>query len=335
MNAGLQAIPGIVVIGRNEGVNLERCLTAIRDVPSQNIVYVDSGSTDGSVDLVKGMNINVIELDTSIPFSAGRARNEGLNYLLNKDPGIQYVQFIDGDCILDRAWLAKGINFLQAHESYAIVAGRVREAFPDKSFYNFLCDIEWDTPAGDVDSCGGIFLARVDAFNAVGGFNQTVVAGEEPELCFRLRRCCWKIYRLQDNMAVHDAAMFKFSQWFFRMMRGGHAYAQVFWLHGWRSPYFCLKNCARIWFWTFGVIVGVICLSYFWGLLSLLLLTVYFLSFIRMSILSYRRFSDVKTTCLYVFFLMLGKWPQVIGQILFFKRLIFKQHIKIVESVNQ
>ena len=63
---------GVVAIGRNEGDRLRVCLTsALRD--SNHVVYVDSGSTDGSVAMVRELGATVVELDLSIPFTAARA----------------------------------------------------------------------------------------------------------------------------------------------------------------------------------------------------------------------------------------------------------------------
>ena len=67
---------GVVAIGRNEGERLRRCLTAIPQ--GQTIIYVDSGSTDGSQDFARGMGLTVVDLDPGQRFTAARARNAGL-----------------------------------------------------------------------------------------------------------------------------------------------------------------------------------------------------------------------------------------------------------------
>ena len=71
---------GIVVIGRNEGNRLKiSLLSAIGE--NRTVVYVDSGSTDDSVQLAHSLGAKVIELDMSNQFSAARARNTGLFHL--------------------------------------------------------------------------------------------------------------------------------------------------------------------------------------------------------------------------------------------------------------
>jgi GT2 family glycosyltransferase len=229
---------GVVVIGRNEGRRLVDCLTSIRTA-TDNIIYVDSGSTDGSVAAARQIGATVVTLDLSQRFTAARARNEGFSILKSLVPNVRFVQFVDGDCILVSSWIEKAITFIEQREDVAIVCGRRRERYPTASIYNQLCDLEWDTPVGETGACGGDSFVRVKAFDEVGGFLSHVMAGEEPELCVRLREKGWKIWRLDAEMTLHDAAMSKFSQWWIRSIRSGYGFAEVSRLH--RSSRF------RIW----------------------------------------------------------------------------------------
>lgn len=222
---------GVVVIGRNEGKRLERCLESVRRTDAA-IVYVDSGSTDGSPSMARGKGADVVDLDLSRPFTAARARNEGFRRLVANRPDIEFVQFVDGDCEVVSGWLEAACTFLMAHETYAVVCGRRRERFPDRSVYNRMCDEEWDTPVGDALACGGDAMMRVVALAAVNGYRDGLIAGEEPELCVRLRQSGWRIHRLDLEMTLHDAAMTRFSQWWRRTLRSGHAYAEGAWIHG-------------------------------------------------------------------------------------------------------
>lgn len=227
----LTAAVGVVAIGRNEGERLRRCIGSVQGGVAR-VVYVDSNSTDGSADWARAQGVDVVALDLSRPFTAARARNEGLQRLLSLAPGLAFVQFVDGDCEVQAGWLPAAWSFLQAHPSVAAVCGRRRERFPERSVYNRLCDHEWDTPAGQARACGGDALMRTAALQAVGGFREDLIAGEEPELCVRLRAAGWLVWRLPEEMTLHDAAMLRFGQWWKRAMRGGHAFAEGAALHG-------------------------------------------------------------------------------------------------------
>lgn len=227
---------GVVVIGRNEGERLVACLKSLRG--ADRVIYVDSGSTDGSVENAEALGASVVSLDMSVPFTAARARNAGAARLL-AGAAPTLIQFVDGDCALDGDWLAKAAAFLDANPKVGAVCGRRRELHPEESLYNRLCDIEWDTPVGEANACGGDVLMRVDALKEAGFYNEQLVAGEEPELCLRMRERGWTIWRLDAEMTRHDAAMKSFRQWWTRAKRAGHAYAEISTLHR--------KSPMRIW----------------------------------------------------------------------------------------
>lgn len=218
-----------VAIGRNEGDRLLRCLDSLVASGLRHVVYVDSGSTDDSIARAEARGVTVVRLDMDRPFTAARARNAGIAAL--PDDG-DFVQFVDGDCSLDPDWIGKAATFLRDNPVVAAVCGRRREIAPEASVYNRLIDREWDTPAGRTRSCGGDVLMRRDAFAQVGGFDDRMIAGEEPELCVRLRQAGWQIWRLDAEMTRHDADIHRFAQWWRRSRRAGHAYAEGAAMHG-------------------------------------------------------------------------------------------------------
>lgn len=244
---GLTSV-GVVAIGRNEGERLRRCLESIVG-EGRSVVYVDSGSTDDSLAVAQSLGAEIVELDLSIPFTAARARNAGWRMLREQHPQMQWVQFLDGDCELVDGWMECATKAISENENLAVVCGRRRERFPEATKYNQLCDIEWDTPLGEADSCGGDALMRMSALLEVDGFDDTSIAGEEPELCFRLREKDWKIERLDAEMTLHDANITRFKQWWQRSKRAGHAYAGNFRRHS-----------------AAGFRKGQIRSAYFWGL---------------------------------------------------------------------
>lgn len=246
-----QAI-GLVAIGRNEGDRLKACLdSAIAQVPIAHIVYVDSGSTDDSVAWATDLEISVLTLDLSIPFTAARARNTGYQYLCTQYPQLAFIQFMDGDCQLAPDWCTTALATLVAHKDVAVVCGRRREKFPEQSVFNLLCDMEWDTPIGEALACGGDALMRISALQQVDGYRGSLIAGEEPELCLRLRRHHWRILRIDADMTWHDAQITHFSQWWQRTVRTGYAYAEGAWLHGASPDRHWVRESLRSWVWGF------------------------------------------------------------------------------------
>lgn len=304
---------GVVIIGRNEGDRLVRCLASLTSRLSQ-LVYVDSGSTDDSVNVARSMGADIVALDMTVPFTAARARNEGFERMRKLFPQCGFVQFVDGDCEVSPLWLESALSFLDTNPGVAAVCGRRRERFPEKTVYNMLCDIEWDTPIGEAKACGGDVLMRVEAFENVHGFRPDLIAGEEPELCVRLRASGWKIWRLDHEMTLHDAAMTRFGQWWKRTLRCGYTYAEGVHLHGAPPERHRVRESRRVWIWGLGmpVMTGImVCLFGAWGLTVLL---IYLLQLIRLAL---RGRQSARNNWLYALFLVLGKFPEAIGQLKF------------------
>jgi len=309
---------GLVVIGRNEGDRLRQCLNSVTGKVAR-IVYVDSGSTDGSIELARSLGVDVVELDLSTPFTAARARNAGFDHLLSVEPQLDFVQFVDGDCEIVEGWIDRAEKALVANPNVAVVCGRRRERFPEQTIYNQLCDIEWNTPVGETKACGGDSMMRVEAFQQVGGFNPTLIAGEEPELCVRLRQNGWKIFRLDAEMTLHDAQMTRMGQWWKRATRAGHAYAEGSWLHGGEPERHWVKETRSIWLW--GLFIPLLALGTAWLThgLSLLLLLVYPLQFIRTFLSLRRQNLSSKNAALYALSCTVGKFAQVEGALSFLR----------------
>ncbi len=229
-----------VVIGRNEGQRLVRCLRSV--MPHfQRVVYVDSGSVDGSADRAETLGARVVRLQGG-PFTAARGRQSGLDELERMAPRaagsrdesanpIEYVQFIDGDCILDDTWIPDAVAALDADAKLAGVCARRREIRTNESFFSRMIDIDWDIPPGEVPFVGGDWLARWSAIREVGGWSTDLIAGEEPDLCFRMRDRGWRILRLPREQTLHDIAMTRFRAYWRRAVRSGYAYAEVGWKH--------------------------------------------------------------------------------------------------------
>ena len=247
---------GIVAIGRNEGERLVRCLTSLK-ASGCPIAYVDSGSDDGSPAAAQGLGANVVALDMAHPFTAARARAEGVAALVEAQPDLAAVFFIDGDCELEPSFLPAAARFLAEHPDYAVACGRRRERFTGASRYNRLIDGEWNTPVGEAAACGGDALFRLAAYRAVGGFDPKMLAGEEPELCTRLRAAGWRVMRLDAPMTIHDAAMHRFGQWWNRAIRSGMGYIQAWQrTRGAGRAGLYQKEILRVLGWT-GVLPGV------------------------------------------------------------------------------
>lgn len=335
----LQNLTGAVVIGRNEGVRLRRCLISLR-ANVDHVVYVDSGSTDNSLAIAADCGVASVSLDTSITFSAGRARNVGFDRLMSLQPNLQFVQFVDGDCELQPGWIAAALDYLSKRSDLALVCGRRRERFPERSFFNQLIDFEWETPIGECSASGGDFLIRTGCFRSAGGFNPQLIAGEEPELGFRIRQQGWKIERINYEMTWHDADLTKVSSWWKRELRGGYAGLDVQFRTGNDSlPYFA-KMVRSAWFWTVGWLIvlttmmtagGILCGSIGILVSGLLWSLATGIQIVRIGSRYRRPQISVRSSLWLAALTILSKWPQILGQLAFLRDRILGRLPQLIE----
>lgn len=309
---------GAVVIGRNEGERLRICLASIRGQLEQ-VVYVDSGSTDDSVAVARTMGVEVVSLDMKMPFTAARARNAGCSRLRELQPQLRMVQLVDGDCEVQSGWLSTANQFLADHPDVAVVCGRRRERFPIATVYNLMCDIEWNTPVGEARACGGDALMRLAPLADVSGYREDLIAGEEPELCVRLRAKGWRIWRLDADMTLHDAAIARFGQWWKRTTRAGYAYAEGARLHGAPPERHWVREARSAAIWGAGIPAVVLMSAVLLSAWFLLLLLIYPLQILRLFALSPHD-GALRARFLRALFLVGGKFPEAQGQLQFWFR---------------
>jgi len=303
----------IVTIGRNEGDRLKSCLHSVIG-KAATVVYVDSGSVDGSARFAASAGCQVVELDPGLPFSAARARNEGFKRVLECAPDVPFVQFLDGDCELAEGWLEAGLVEFARRADAGAVCGHVSELHPRVSVYNRLFDLEWRQVPGEIRSSGGRFMIRTAVFRAARGFRSDVIAAEDDEFCVRVRRLGWKILQVDAKMARHDAAMTRFSQWWQRSRRMGHAYAQVAALHGGGEERYFVRDRARIWIWALllpALALGLAPVTH--GLSLAAMLGLYALQFARVWGHGHRRGWPAGDSAVYALFTVMGRFPALQG----------------------
>lgn len=323
-----------VAIGRNEGDRLKRCLTSLTQQLAR-VVYVDSGSRDDSVKFARSLGVEVIELDMTRPFTAARARNAGFAALMTGESLPDYVQFVDGDCAVVDGWIAAATAHLDAHPALGLATGWRAEIAPEKSVYNAMCDVEWHRPAGPITACGGDMMVRRSAFEAVDGLNAALIAGEDEEFCLRLGQAGWRLERLPLPMTLHDAAMTRFSEWWQRAVRAGHAFAQIGRMH----PAHFRPERRRIA--LYGAILPIIFLAglllalngtVFPGLLSsLTVLVIYKLSWLRTIQGLNRNGLPPRKAAHHAVFLTLSKFPNLLGVLTYHSRRLRQREMRLIE----
>jgi GT2 family glycosyltransferase len=306
---------GIVIIGRNEGDRLVRCFESLQGWWTR-CVYVDSGSTDDSVQQARSRGIDAVGLDMSIPFTAARARNAGFAIVVAKCPDIDYVQFFDGDCEVLPGWMVKAARYAQQNSRVGLAFGLQKERFPDRSIYNTLFNVEWDTPIGEVRGCAGNALIRRRLFEQLGGYRENVIAAEDSELCVRIRGAGFLVWHLDEPMVLHDANVMHFSQWWKRAKRGGYAYADGVSMHGAPPELHFVREMRSVIVWGMAIPLAVLLLSFLLTPWWLLAGVIYPVQILRIALKGRR---TPRVNWLYATFVLVAKFPEAAGIIKFYR----------------
>jgi len=303
-----------VVIGKDEGNTLRACLDRCRE-QCGTVIYVDSGSSDNSVSEAGLRGAHVVQLGSIVPFLPGLARNAGFRQLEQRDSDAEFVHFVDGDCVLEPDWVARAVAALDADPSLQVVCGHLLEVDAQSSPWKRMCQIEWAEPTGRVSWCGGIFIVRREVFRAVEGFREDMTAGEEPDLCTRIRDMGGAIERIDTPMAHHNSHMYRFSEWWQREVRGGYMDFSVAAPSG-EQPF--ARERFRMYAWTLGwlALCAVLTLVAGWigGLLGLCILPLQMLRQMRWCL---RQGHDRSSSLIYGVLVVLLNWPKLLGQLRF------------------
>lgn len=314
---------GVVVIGRNEGERLKLCLQSIisHDV---FCVYVDSQSSDNSVVEAKQLGVETVVLDNSEPINASRARNSGFNRLVELNPDLDYVHFIDADCELNITWLDSACTVLDSESEVSIAVGRLHEKYRNDTVYMRLCDIDWYIKPGYTRKCGGIFTVRRQVYADLGGFDTSLIAGADPEFCSRLEQIGGKILVIDTDMGTHDSAMTQFSQWWKRATKVGFAYAN--------GSQWAARQVKSSLVWGVIIPILIVVLAVVFSSWYLLLGFIYPVQALRVYISSI----DIGTTSrydrfLYSVFCILAKFPQAKGALMYYAKRLLGKRQKLIE----
>ncbi len=317
MNTKSAPFLSVVVIGRNEGDRLSKCLESVKQMnfPQEKteLIYVDSSSVDDSVQRAESLGAKVIQVDSS-HHTAALARNLGWKVAEG-----EFVLFLDGDTLLDRDFVAASLPKF-SHPDLGIIFGNRKEMCPKKSVYNRVLDLDWSMRMGYTDMCGGDAIIRRTVLEQVNGYNSSLIAGEEPEMCNRMQEKGVLILHLNTTMTLHDLNMTSFSAYWRRCFRTGYTYASISHLTRSRPKVLWRKNSFH------NFLKGSLLLFLFIGSLSVLKvsfipMTLFFgilgLFVLRTAIKARSKTKDLLTCLLYGVHAHFQHIPMLFGQLTF------------------
>ena len=328
--SGLVNLIGVVVIGRNEGDRLKRCLNSLKEkYPKVAAVYVDSLSGDNSLQTAKSMGYDSISIGNEVAPSAALGRNTGAQYLINKYPQLELIQFLDGDSEICENWLETSGNFLAVNQDIGIVSGVKSESDRNDSFFGQLNGVEWDSASGLTEAVPGDMMVRVSTFQLLGGFDNEIIAAEDDDLCLRAKKNGDLTYKLNAAMSIHYGGLTTIGQWLRRAIRTGYAYANLFHINN--GGYFQKSLLSAI-FW--GACFPFVFLTFlaaqnFW--LAVFCIAIYSTMIVKIASQPRIRKLSMPHAITYGFLTMISKTAEAIGAGKYLSNLLLSSERKIIE----
>ena len=195
-----------IVIGRNEGWKLSRCLESVIRAASEvsqidsEIIYFDSNSSDDSVGRASQYP-RVKTYCLTADYNSPIARNVGAG--LSKGT---ILFFIDGDMEIEAGFLKQVIN-MENDLCYGFVSGYYINMVYDEN-WNLISSNQFPPQARlNRDyleaSTGGLFIISRQYWELAGGMKNYLYGGADPDLAFRL--AAKGVYKLRKThlMALH------------------------------------------------------------------------------------------------------------------------------------
>ena len=187
-----QPFVSVIIPALNSEKTLDACLNAISlmDYPKEKleVILVDNGSTDRTVEIGKKYNVKVF-IKPKVNISSLR------NFGVKMAKGDIYA-FVDSDCLVSKDWLNNALNHLK--KDVVAIAGCGPDIPDDSSWIEKSWFFYKDLEARTVKHLGtGNLLVKKSVFMKVGGFNENLITGEDSEFCRRIREMGYLI--ISDN----------------------------------------------------------------------------------------------------------------------------------------
>lgn len=221
----------IIVVAWNVRELLGNCLRSVYEQTKGiefEVVYVDNGSVDGSVEMVRKEFPQTRMIENKDNKGFIKANNQGIGIARGR-----YVLLLNSDTVvLDNA-IAKTVRFADAHSEAAVVGCRVLNAdrtvqdncYRFYSTLNMVFDVLWLSRAmpqsslfarkyyggwnfdceREVDVVVGCFsLVRMEAIRQVGVMDETFfVYGDDIDWCYRFVKAGWKVLFTAAGEIIH------------------------------------------------------------------------------------------------------------------------------------
>lgn len=180
---------------RHIGCLIESIINHVKNI-NYELIIVDNGSTDKSVDIIRNSKAKLIIDNTK---TIGGLRNIGADSAV----GI-YLVFLDADILLTKAWNDEIVLVLKELNNSKMITGSRCSISLEPSFVEKY----WFAPMAKENKSNYInsahLIVKKEDFIEIGGFSSSLVTAEDYEFCERARKKGFMIVNNQRLLAIHE-----------------------------------------------------------------------------------------------------------------------------------
>jgi GT2 family glycosyltransferase len=250
----------VIVVNWNGREHLETCLDSLegQTYAARHVLFVDNGSSDGSVEFVRDRFPNVEILANVKNLGFCDANNQGLR--LAMEAGAPYAVLLNNDTETDLRWLEELVGAAERLPEAGVLASKML-LFDKRDTMNsagLCCSVigcgwdrgfgepdgpKWDEPAQVIGACGGAFFVRTAALARTGLLPRFGIYLEDLDLSLRMWNAGYTIEYVPTAVVYHkfSATMASKSNRYRRAYLNARNRLQVL------MRQFPMKYCWRIW----------------------------------------------------------------------------------------
>jgi GT2 family glycosyltransferase len=241
---------GIIILNWNGKEHTIECLESLQKItyPNFEIILVDNGSTDGSVEHFKKNFHDIYIIENKINLGFAEGNNIGIKYALGR--GADYVLLLNNDTIVDRDFLTELVKIGESDPDIGIVGPMIYSYDHPRIIQSAGMDVKKITGNSVIIGCdeydhhqfklseknfisGCAILIRRNVINKIGGLDPAYFAyWEDTDLCFRAKKNNFKIYFTPDSRIWHKGSA----------SMGGYLNEKAYYFYVRNSTYYFYKN---------------------------------------------------------------------------------------------
>jgi glycosyltransferase involved in cell wall biosynthesis len=182
-----EPLVSIVIPTWNSEKTLTKCLESVKNQTYKNteIIVVDKFSKDRTIEIARKYTNRIFVVKA-------KERTEQVNFGIKDSKG-RYIYRIDSDFVLESTVVEEAVNKCEKEDYDAIAIHNTSD--PTISFWSKVRKFERDCYKYDELNIAARFF-RKDVFDSIGGFDESLVSGEDYDFHNRLLKKKFKVGRI-------------------------------------------------------------------------------------------------------------------------------------------